>query len=367
MTHSSASPADSLRTPINRDFVAALAGERAFAGDAAEMLFSGDRLSPQWLTFFEQAANSNHGLRSGGESDNKRDNGVESLRARLTELHASVQRRIADNGITYNIYSDASSQARPWSLDLLPMIIAENEWQIIERGVQERVRLLNDVLADVYGERTLIKRGLLPEAIVGGHPGYRRAAHGIRPSGGTHLHIAGFDLARDPFGKWWIISQRTDAPSGLGYLLENRMIVSRLFPDAFRELRIERVLGAYKALMASLTAHSGHSAPHIVLLTPGPYSETYFEHVYLARYLGLTLAQGGDLIVRDQRVWLKTIKGLEAVHVIVRRLDDDYLDPLEMRAESALGVPGLMQAYGSNPLPCLRFCRKFLTRSTALR
>ncbi len=344
MTQPSASPADLLRAQVNPELIATLAAGRAFANDAAQMLFTGNALSPQWQTFFEQATIANHGLRSNFDSNGERD-GVESVRARLTELHASVQRRIADNGVTYNIYSDASSQSRPWSLDLLPMIVPEDEWQIIERGVKERARLLNDVLADVYGERTLIKKGLLPEAIVSGHPGYRRTAHGIKPNGGTHLHVVGFDLARGPDGKWWIISQRTDAPSGLGYLLENRMIVSRLFPDAFRELKIERVLGAYKSLMASLTSHSGKSAPHSVLLTPGPYSETYFEHVYLARYLGLTLAEGGDLIVRSERVWLKTIKGLEAVDVILRRLDDDYLDPLEMRAESALGVPGLMQAY----------------------
>jgi uncharacterized circularly permuted ATP-grasp superfamily protein/uncharacterized alpha-E superfamily protein len=334
---------------VDRDFLRTLANDAAAKsdsppGDTTQMLFSRENIAPQWRTFFEQAAQANHGLRSNSDS-NGEHNRIETFRARLIELHTSLQRKIADNGVTYNIYSDASSQSRPWSLDLLPMIIPEDEWQLIEQGVKERVHLLNDILTDVYGEQTLVKRGLLPAAIVEGHPGFRRSAHGIRPSGGTHLHVAGFDLARGPEGNWWIISQRTDAPSGLGYLLENRMIVSRLFPDAFRELKIERVLGAYKSLMASLTLHSGKSAPHIVLLTPGPYSETYFEHVYLARYLGLTLAEGGDLIVRNERVWLKTIKGLEAVDVIVRRLDDDYLDPLEMRAESALGVPGLMQAY----------------------
>ncbi|MGL5002978.1 MAG: circularly permuted type 2 ATP-grasp protein, partial [Casimicrobium sp.] len=201
------------------------------------------------------------------------------------------------------------------------------------------------MLADVYGKQTLLKRGLLPAAIVQGHPGYRRTAHGIAPRGGTHLHIVGFDLARGNDGHWWIISQRTDAPSGLGYLLENRMIVSRLFPDAFRELKIERVLGAYKSLMTSLASHAGKDSPHVVLLTSGPYSETYFEHVYLARYLGLTLAEGSDLVVRNERVWLKTLSGLSSVDVILRRLDDDFIDPLELRADSALGVPGLMQAY----------------------
>jgi uncharacterized circularly permuted ATP-grasp superfamily protein/uncharacterized alpha-E superfamily protein len=348
-TPSTTSSPDLRDVCVDREFLRVLANAEiakndSLSRDAAQMLFADKIIAPHWKTFFEQALRANHGLRSNFDSVGERD-GVESFRTRLIELHASLQRKIADNGVTYNVYSDASSQSRPWSLDLLPMIVPEHEWQAIERGVQQRARLLNDVLVDVYGDQTLIKRGLLPAAIVQGHPSYRRTAHGITPRGNTHLHIVGFDLARGPDGKWWIISQRTDAPSGLGYLLENRMIVSRLFPDAFRELKIERVLGAYKALMASLASHSAKESPHIVLLTPGPYSETYFEHVYLARYLGLTLAAGSDLIVRNERVWLKTIKGLEAVDVILRRLDDDFLDPLELRADSALGVPGLMQAY----------------------
>ncbi|TAG78480.1 MAG: A circularly permuted ATPgrasp family protein [Burkholderiales bacterium] len=342
MTRTS-TPNASLRDAIDRSFVERLAQDCAFAAKS-EMMFSGDELAPHWKSFFEQSLRAHHGLRSGVEAADSPES-VESFRARLLELNATVQRRVADNGITYNVYSDASSQARPWSLDLLPMIVPQHEWQSIERGVLQRVHLLNDVLNDVYGAQTLVKRGLLPTAIVKAHPRYLRPAHGIAPPGGTHLHITGFDLARGADGTWWIISQRTDAPSGLGYLLENRMIVSRLFPDAFRELRIERVLEAYKGLMSSLASHSKVSSPHIVLLTPGPFNETYFEHVYLARYLGLTLAEGGDLVVRNERVWLKTIKGLSPVDVILRRLDDDFLDPLELRSDSALGIPGLIQAY----------------------
>ncbi len=309
------------------------------ADSSASMLCTDGVLTPHWRAFFAEALKSSHA----GVTATDRH---EMLQRALRESNQTVQRRIEDNGVTYNVYADAASQMRPWSLDVLPMIVAEHEWQTIERGVLQRVRLLNDVLADVYGAQTLIKRGLLPHAIVHGHPGYQRAAHGIVPRGGTHLHIAGFDLARGPDGAWWIMSHRTDAPSGLGYLLENRMIVSRLFPEAFRALKIERVVGAYRALMASLAAHSTKgSASHIVLLTPGPFTETYFEHVYLARYLGITLAQGGDLVVRNERVWLKTLKGLEAVDVVLRRLDDVFIDPLELRSDSALGVPGLMQAF----------------------
>ncbi len=328
---------------IDHAFVNALS-KGALSGSAEQMLLEHGTIAPHWRQFFEQVAGTSRALRSGFDSVDDADS-IESLRMRLAEASATVRRRVADNGITYNVYADASSQARPWSLDLLPMIIPESEWHIIERGVLQRVHLLNDILNDVYGEQTLLQRGLLPTAIVKGHPGFRHSVHGIRPPGDTHLHIVGFDLARGPEGQWWVISERTDAPSGLGYLLENRMIVSRLFPDAFSSLGVERVVGAYKALIASLTAHSKNPSPHIVLLTPGPFNETYFEHVYLARYLGLTLAEGGDLVVRNERVWLKTIKGLEAVDVILRRLDDDFLDPLEFRSDSALGVPGLIQAY----------------------
>jgi uncharacterized circularly permuted ATP-grasp superfamily protein/uncharacterized alpha-E superfamily protein len=161
-----------------------------------------------------------------------------------------------------------------------------------------------------------------------------------------HLHICAFDMARDPAGDWWVVSQRTQAPSGLGYLLENRLIISRLFPRAFRGLNVQRLAGTYRALLESLQAHcpGGGDEPRIVLLTPGPYNETYFEHAYLARYLGLTLVEGGDLTVRDEKLYLKTLKGLERVHGVLKRLDDEFLDPLELRSDSTLGVPGLLQA-----------------------
>ena len=302
----------------------------------------GETVTPHWRTFFEQTVS----------ALNKGERTLESLLNELKELHASLVRRVEDNGVTYNLYSDAMEgggrQARPWSLDLLPMIIDQKQWQQIERGVSQRAELLNRMLADIYGPQELVKGGMLPTALIHGHPGYLRPAHGITPRGKSFLHVAAFDLARGPDGNWWVMSQRTQAPSGLGYSLENRMIVSRLFPDAFRSLKVEKLAASYKVLIASLVAHSpAGSDARVVLLTPGPYNETYFEHVYLARYLGMALVEGGDLVVRDERVWLKTLKGLEPVDVIVRRLDDDFLDPLELKADSALGIPGLMQAYRS--------------------
>lgn len=303
-----------------------------------------DRLEPtklaaHWKTFFAQAID---GLPAhAGIADT-----AHMLTAKLDELQQILARNVEDNGVTYNLYSDAVSHARPWSVDLFPMIVTQEDWQSIRSGVVQRAELLNRILQDVYGEQSLVRDGFLPSALVHGHPAYFRAAHGIQAAGGTYLHVVAFDLAQGPDGKWWVVSQRTQAPSGLGYALENRLIVSKLFQDAFNTLRIERLSEAYSAFVRSLQAHSkqGENA-RIVLLTPGPYSETYFEHIYLARYLGITLVEGGDLVVRDERVWLKTIKGLEPVDVVIRRLDDDYLDPLELRSDSALGIPGILQAW----------------------
>jgi uncharacterized circularly permuted ATP-grasp superfamily protein len=282
-------------------------------------------LSDKWTQFFDA-------LGTAGFAD-------------LNRRTETLQRQIRDNGVSYNVYADASGPQRPWELDLFPLIVAPESWRQIEAGVLQRVRVLDRVMADVYGPRELLKAGLLPPALVRGHPGYLRAMHGVVPVGGTYLHIAAFDLARGPDGNWWVVSQRTQAPSGLGYLLENRLSISRLFPKAFEAMHVQRLAATYRALIEGLKAMSPAGADsHIALLTPGPYNETYFEHAYLARYLGLTLVEGSDLTVRDQRVYLKTLRGLEPVHGLLKRLDDEFLDPLELRPDSTLGVPGLLQA-----------------------
>ena len=309
---------------------AALAGALAppvIPGHFDELRGAGapDSLTPQWARFFEHL-------------------GREGFRD-LDRLVRNLQRQVRDNGITYNIYADREDPQRPWSLDLFPLLVTPQSWRQIEAGVLQRVDLLERIMGDVYGAQRLLAANLLPPALVHGHPGYLRPLHGVQPAGGRHLHIVAFDLARDADANWWVVAQRTQAPSGLGYLLENRIIVSRMFPQAFRELRVQRVAASYRALAASLRAMSPAGADaRIVLLTPGPYNETYFEHAYLARYLGLTLVEGGDLTVRDERVYLKTLQGLEPVHGILKRLDDEFLDPLELRADSRLGVPGLLQA-----------------------
>jgi uncharacterized circularly permuted ATP-grasp superfamily protein/uncharacterized alpha-E superfamily protein len=265
--------------------------------------------------------------------------------AALNENAHSLQRQIRDNGVTYNVYADSEGPQRPWSIDLFPLIIDAPSWKQIEAGIQQRMHVLEAVMADVYGPQNFLAKGLLPAALVHGHPGYLRPMHGVKPVGGRHLHVAAFDLGRGPDGNWWVVGQRCQAPSGLGYLLENRLAVSRQFPQAFQAMRVQRLAGTYRALMNSLKAMSpGGADSHIALLTPGPYNETYFEHAYLARYLGLSLVEGSDLIVRDERLFLKTLRGLVPVHGLLKRVDDQYLDPLELRSDSTLGVPGLLQA-----------------------
>ncbi len=261
-----------------------------------------------------------------------------------------VRRRILENGVTYNVYADPKGADRPWELDPLPLILSAGEWEEISGAVTQRARLLNAVLGDLYGEQTLLRDGALPPALVYGHNGFLWPCRGVKQPGDTWLHLYAADLARSPDGRWWVIADRTQSPSGAGYALENRLIVSRVFPEQFRDLGVQHLAAYFSRLQDSLAHWAPHDSkgnrepPLIVLLTPGPYNETYFEHAYLARYLGYPLVEGQDLTVRDECVYLKTLTGLRRVHAILRRLDDDYCDPLELRGDSALGVPGLLQA-----------------------
>ena len=283
------------------------------------------RLAPAWDEFFAYLG---------------RDP-AEELNRRATRL----RRQLRDHGVTYNVHADEANLQRPWPLDLFPLLIGPDDWRRIETGVLQRVRVLDAIMRDMYGERRLLKDGLLPAALVQGHPDYLRAMHGVPAIGGMHLHTVAFDLARGPQGHWWVVTQRTQAPSGLGYLLENRLAVSGQFGDAFEGMQVRRLAATYRRFIEALKAMApGGADSHIALLTPGPFNETYFEHSYLARYLGVTLVEAGDLTVRNQRLYLKTLRGLQPVHGLIKRVDDAYLDPLEMRPESRLGVPGLLQA-----------------------
>lgn len=267
-----------------------------------------------------------------------------------------VQRRVLEDGASYNVHSDApplpgqderegAPLARHWPLELLPMLIEPDEWRGIEAGIAQRSRLLNAVMADTYGERKLLNEGLLPASLVLAHPQYLRGMHGSQPAGGVHLQVLAFDLTRCADGHWWVVGQRTQAASGLGYVLENRLIIAQQFPEAFRQMAVQRLAASYRDFIQTLMKLSpAGERSRVALLTPGPRNETYFEQAFLARYLGITLVEGADLTVRADKVYLKTLAGLERVHVLLRRVDDTWLDPLELRPDSILGVPGLLQA-----------------------
>ncbi|WP_447594307.1 circularly permuted type 2 ATP-grasp protein [Aquipseudomonas campi] len=297
--------------------------------DAAyhELLDARGGIRPHWRRLFEQLQRSSP--------------------AQLQQRQDLLTRQIQENGVTYNVYADPEGADRPWELDLLPNIIPAEEWQRIAAGVAQRAGLLNSVLADLYGPQQLIADGLLPAELVFGHDNFLWPCQGIQPPGGTFLHLYAVDLARAPDGRWWVTADRTQAPSGAGYALENRQIVSRAFPELYRDLHVQYLAGFFRTLQDTLARQAplqGDETPLVVLLTPGRFNESYFEHLYLARQLGYPLVEGSDLTVRDATVYLKTLAGLRRVHAILRRLDDDFCDPLELRTDSALGVPGLLEA-----------------------
>ena len=256
------------------------------------------------------------------------------------------RRLIVQNGVTYNVYGDPQSVDRLWPLDPLPLIIDPREWSSIETAIIQRATLLNSILADLYGPQRLLHDRLLPAELVLAHPSFLRPCHGVTAPNGIFLHQYAADIARSPDGSWWVLADRTQAPSGSGYALENRTVATRTLPDLLGSTGVRPLTEYVHALMGTLLAIAPGQKdnPRIVLLTPGPYNETYFEHAYLARQLGISLVEGGDLVVRDRRVYLKTLGGLLPVDVIFRRQDDGFCDPLELRPDSLLGVPGLIQA-----------------------
>ncbi len=255
-----------------------------------------------------------------------------------------ARRLIVENGVTYNVYADPQGRDRPWQLDTLPLILPAAEWQVIAAGVAQRARLLDSLLADLYGSQRLLAEGIVPPEIVFGHPNFLWPCRGLNPAGDRWLQVYAADLARAPNGQWWVLGDRTQTPSGPGYALENRRIVSRVFPQLIDDLRVRSASPFFATLREQMLSQvEDDEAPLAVVLTPGPFNETYFEHAYLARQLGFALVEGADLTVRGDTLYLKTFAGLRRVHAVLRRLDDDFCDPAELRSDSALGVPGLLQ------------------------
>lgn len=294
-----------------------------------ELLGDDGSLRPHWQTFFNSFSQL----------------GPDQIK----EREQDILRFLKENGVTYNVYGDDSGQTRPWHLDIIPFLISEPEWQKIEAGLIQRATLLDLILKDIYGERLLIKEGLLPLELIYNHAGFLRQCSGINLPGSKSLVLYAADLARSPDGKIWVLNDRTQAPSGSGYALENRLAIARILPELFSGLKVRHLSPYFIELRNALQnmAPAKNANPRIVILTPGPRNETYFEHSYLSSYLGYTLVQGEDLMVKDNHVWLKTLGGLEKVDVIIRRVDDIFCDPLELKDDSHLGVSGLLQAVRS--------------------
>lgn len=264
----------------------------------------------------------------------------------LTQRSEQARRLLRENGVTYNVYGASQDLERPWELDPLPILLPESEWQPLSEAVQQRAQLLDRLLADIYGPQDVLKSGILPPHALFQHPGYLAPCVGINPPGGIFLHWYAAQLARRPDGSWIVLGDRTQGPSGAGYAVENRIIVSRTLPHDFQTSNVVRLASFFITLRNTLAslARNNRDNPRVVLLTPGPRSSRYFEDVYLARYLGYTLVEGGDLTVRNVGVFLKTLGGLLPVDVILRRMVDDDCDSLELNPDSPGGVPGLVQA-----------------------
>lgn len=262
----------------------------------------------------------------------------------LTKRQEDLDWLLAENGVTYNVYNDPNGLNRPWNLNIIPFVIEKKEWKSIEKGLQQRAKVLDLVLKDIYGKRELIKNGIVPYEIIFSHRGFLRPCHQIQYKTAKQLLIHSADLARGPDGQMWVVNDRTEAPSGFGYSLENRFSTSEVVPDFFKEINVKEPFGFIKDFNELLinAAPNNKENPNIVILTPGPHNETYFEHAYLSSFFGYPLVKGNDLVVRDNKVWIKTLKGLIQVDVIYRRVDDAYSDPLELNGNSYLGVAGLL-------------------------
>lgn len=297
------------------------------AGRHDELLTAGGRVRAPWARFLAQ---------------------LSKLRPHDFEHRWEQARKLlVEHGVTYNVYGDPEGQERPWELDPVPLVLGADDWATIEQGLIQRATLFDRLLRDIYGPRQTLADGLLPPEIVFANERFLRPCVGLPAAGGRHLPFYAADLARSPDGQWWVVSDRTQAPSGMGYALENRIVIGRaLMPEVARECQLVRLAGFFDHLRETLAAAAPRptAQPHVVLLSPGPLNETYFEQAYLARYLGITLAEGEDLTVREDRVFLKTLEGLRPVDVIWRRVDEGFADPLELRSDSQLGVSGLLQA-----------------------
>jgi uncharacterized circularly permuted ATP-grasp superfamily protein len=266
-------------------------------------------------------------------------------------LAAAGRRRdriFMEQGITFEVAgTDGERRDRPFPLDLVPRVLPAKEWTTIKRGLAQRIRALNAFVDDVYHAHEIVRAGVVPWSLVVSRPAFARPVHGVRPPGGVYCHVSGCDLVRGGDGRWRVLEDNVRTPSGISYVLENRVAMTRLMPELFAGHRVRPVdhypgllLDALRAVAPAVDAD-----PTVVVWTPGPANSAYFEHAFIARQMGVELVEASDLVVRDAVCYMRTTAGLERVHSIYRRLDDDFIDPLEFRPDSLLGVPGLVRAY----------------------
>src|SRR5258707_132515 len=266
--------------------------------------------------------------------------------ADIEKRFGAADRHLREAGVTSRAPGETAD--RLWPLSHLPLLIDETDWQQLTAGIVQRAELLELVLSDLYGEGRLIAEGAIPAAAIAGSTEYLRPVCGIKPPGGRYLNLYAADVGRGPDGRWWVLGDRTQAPSGAGYALENRLVLSRAFTTLYKSMNVERVAPFFEAFRDSLRASADRDEPRIGLLTPGSFSETYFEHATLARYLGFLLVEGDDLAVSGDRIHIRTVAGLKRLDILLRRVDSNSLDPLELDASSQLGVPGLIDVLRKN-------------------
>ena len=280
---------------------------------------------------------------------------LELIQARLDALSLDELRRRAkvaegemyDLGITFTVYTDREAIDRILPFDPIPRVIAKPEWEVIERGVSQRVAAINLFLHDIYHDQKILNDGVVPRALIEGNPNFRREMIGFDVPCGTYVHVCGIDLVRDEHGRFFVLEDNARTPSGVSYVVENRNMMRRVFADIMDDIRVRSVEQYGMRLQQALCeiAPPGTADPSVVLLSPGIYNSAYFEHVFLSREMGVPLVEGSDLTVENDRVWMRTTAGLAPVHAIYRRLDDDFLDPACFRPDSTIGVRGLMEAW----------------------
>src|SRR3982751_3468534 len=262
----------------------------------------------------------------------------------LSDRFERADQYLRDAGVVYRKYEGAAGKERAWPRAHVPLIIDEDDWSQITHGLVQRAELLEKVVADIYGDNHLVARGMLPPELIARNPEFLRPVVGIKPASGHYLHFCAFELGRGPDGGWWVLGDRTQAPSGAGFALENRVATTRALSDIYGRMHVHRLAGFFRDFRDALNGEARRNEGRVGILTPGQHNETYFEHAYIARYLGFMLLEGEDLVVEDGQVMVRTVAGLKPVSVLWRRMDASFTDPLELRVDSRIGTPGMTEA-----------------------